>query len=66
MTTLIPAGTLVKIKVSFIPDHEFNGKIGYVTNDDPYPDDKGLWYTVKLFNEDLSYGFLYEELEVIA
>jgi hypothetical protein len=65
LTYSIPAGTLVRVRMVDMPDHEFNRMVGYVTNEDPYPDDKGYWYSVKLFEEDLTYAFLLEELEVL-
>jgi hypothetical protein len=66
LTYSIPAGTLVRVRMFDIPDHEFNGLIGYITNDDPYPDNKGHWYTVQLFEQDITYAFLLEELEILS
>lgn len=62
MTRTIPAGTLVRINV---PDTECHKMIGYVTTDDPYPDSKHTWYTVKLFDENWTYDFTVEELEIL-
>jgi hypothetical protein len=57
LTNLIPAGTLIKVK-------QF-GTIGYVTRKDPYPDDKGYWYTIKIFGSDMTWDFTRDELEVL-
>lgn len=63
MTRTIPAGTLVRI--NFPENEEFHKLIGYVTTNDPYPDSNHTWYTVKLFDENLTYDFTVEELEVL-
>lgn len=63
MTRTIPAGTLVRI--NFPENDEFHRMVGYVTNNDPYPDSSHTWYTVQLFDESLTYDFTDKELEIL-